>query len=95
MWNFEELEEDINNFNDVCQEPYLTRQDYEKSLNVEYRSNNDESINITEDYAYQGIIDNIMVKLQHKYNLRPRDISITTTQLKKILSRSKELRQLN
>jgi hypothetical protein len=33
MQNFEELEEDINNLGDDCQELYLTRQDYEKSLN--------------------------------------------------------------
>ena len=30
--NFEELEEDIKNLGDDCQQPYLTRQDYEKSL---------------------------------------------------------------
>jgi hypothetical protein len=47
MQNFEELEEDMNNLGDDCQEPHLTRQDYERSLNVEYRSNNDDSINIT------------------------------------------------
>jgi hypothetical protein len=89
MRNFEELEEDMNNLGDDCQEPHLTRQDYERSLNAEYRSNNDDSINITEDSAYQGITDNIMVELQQKYNLRPRDRNITTAQPKKILSRSK------
>jgi hypothetical protein len=56
MRNFEELEEDVNNFGDDCQEPYLTRQDYEKSLNTEYRSKNDENRNITEDSTYQGIM---------------------------------------
>jgi hypothetical protein len=34
MRNFEKLEEDMNNFGDDCQEHYLTRQDYEKSLNA-------------------------------------------------------------
>jgi hypothetical protein len=34
--DFEELEEDINNLGDDCLQPYLTRQDYEKSL--KYRS---------------------------------------------------------
>ena len=62
---------------------------YERSLNAEYWSNNDDSINITEYYAYQGITDNIMVKLQHKYNLRPRDRNVTTSQPKKILTRIK------
>jgi hypothetical protein len=90
MRNFEELEEDMNNLGDDCQELYLTRQDYEKSLNTEYESNNDESIDIIEDHAYQGIIDNIMVELQQKYNLRPRDRNITTAQPKKILSRGKD-----
>ena len=87
MQNFEELEEDINNLGDDYQEPYLTRQDYEKSLNMEYRSENDKNRNITEDSAYQGIIDNTMVELQQKYNLRPRNRNVTTTPLKKILSR--------
>jgi len=53
MRNFEELEEDINNLGDDCQEPYLTRQDYERSFNAKYWSNNDNSINIIEDFAYQ------------------------------------------
>jgi hypothetical protein len=89
MRNFEELEEDINNLGDDCQELYLTRQDYEQSLNTRYWSNNNENINITEDSAYQGIADNIMVELQQKYNIRPRDRNITSTQPKKILSKNK------
>jgi hypothetical protein len=89
MQNFEELEEDMNNLGDDCQEPHLTRQYYERSLDAEYRFNNDDSINITGDSAYQGITDNIMAKLQQKYNLRPRDRNVTTTQPKNILSRSK------
>jgi hypothetical protein len=88
--NFEELEEDMNNLGDDCQEPFLTKQDYEKSLNTEYWSNHDESINNTEEYAYQGITDNIMVELQQKYNLRPRDRNITTAQPKKIMSKRKD-----
>jgi len=64
MQNFEELEEDMNNLGDDCQQPHLTRQDYERSLNAEYRSRSDDSVNITEDFAYQGIIENIMVELQ-------------------------------
>jgi hypothetical protein len=54
----------MNNLGDDCQEPYLTRQDYERSLNKKYWSNNNDSINITEDSAYQGITNNIMVELQ-------------------------------
>jgi len=50
---------------------------------------NYDNINITEAYAYQGIIDNIMFELQQKYDLRPRDINVTTEQSNKILTRSK------
>jgi hypothetical protein len=64
MRNFEELEEDMNNLGDDCRESYLTRQDYERYLNEKYRSNNDDSINITEDSTYQGITDNIMGEIQ-------------------------------
>jgi hypothetical protein len=53
----------MNNLGDDCQEPFLTKQDYEKSLNTEYWSNHDENINNTEEYSYQGIVDNIMVEL--------------------------------
>jgi hypothetical protein len=44
-------------------------------------------MNITNDFAYQGIVDNIMAKLQQKYNLRPRNINVATSPLKKILLR--------
>jgi hypothetical protein len=77
----------MNNLGDDCQQPHLTRQDYERSLNTKYRSNNYDSINITEDSSYQGIVDNIMVELQQKYNLRLGNRNMTTAQLKKIFSR--------
>jgi hypothetical protein len=88
MRSFEELEEDMNNLSDDDQEPHLTRQDYERSLGAKYLFN-DDSINITKDSAYQGIADNIIAKLQQKYNLRPRDRNVTISQPKKILTRSK------
>jgi hypothetical protein len=88
MRNFEELEEDMNNLRNDDQEPHLTRQYYERYLGAEYLFN-DGSINITEDYAYQGIVDNIMVELQQKYNLRPRYKNVITAQPKKILMRVK------
>jgi hypothetical protein len=89
MWNFEELEEDMNNLDDDCPEPHLMRQEYERSLNTEYRLNNDDSINITTYSVDQGIVDNIMAELQQKYNLRPKDRNITIAQLNNIFSRSK------
>jgi hypothetical protein len=66
---------------------YYMRQDYEKSLNVEGWSNNNEGMNITNDSSYQGIVDNIMVEIQQKYNLRPRIRNVTTSPPKKILPR--------
>ena len=65
----------------------MTRQDYEKSLNIEYRSENDENKNITEDSTYQGIVDDIMAEIHQKYNLRPRNRNVTATPAKKILPR--------
>jgi len=48
---------------------------------------NDINNSTSEDLTYQGIADGIMVELHHKYNLRPRNRSLTTTQTKKILPR--------
>jgi hypothetical protein len=69
--DYEELEEDLNNFGDDDLEPHLTKQDYEKSLDLESLFNNDENINNLGDSTYKGLIDSIMIKLQHKYDLRP------------------------
>jgi hypothetical protein len=71
------------------QEPHLTRHDYEISLDQEPLFGNEESINNLGESDYQGITDSIMVELQQKYNLRPRDKNSTTAPPKKILSRSK------
>jgi hypothetical protein len=89
MQEFEDLEEYMNNLGDDCLQPHLTKEDYERSLNTEQRSNKYRNINNTDDSAYQGIVDSIMVDLQHKYNLRPNNKNMTTTQPKKILPRGK------
>jgi hypothetical protein len=89
MQNYEGLEEDINNLSDDDWEPHLTRQDYEKSLDLEPLFNNEESINNLGEFAYQGIPDSIMVELQQKYNLRPRETNTTNVPPKNILSRNK------
>jgi hypothetical protein len=89
MQNYEELEEDLNNLSDDDLEPHLTRQDYEKSLDLESMFNNEESINNLGDSAYQGLADSIMVELQQKYDLRPREKNSTNVPPKNILSRSK------
>jgi hypothetical protein len=39
---FGDLEDEVVNFGDECSHPYLTREDYEKSLNPPQPSNEDE-----------------------------------------------------
>ena len=64
MQNYEGLEEDMNNLSDDDWEPHLTRQDYERSLDLETVFNNEESINNLGESTYQGITDSIMAELQ-------------------------------
>jgi hypothetical protein len=90
LQDYEELGEDLNNLSDDDLEPHLTQQDYEKSLDLESMFNNDENINNLGDSTYKGLVDSIMVELQHKYDLRPREKSSTNILLKIILSRNKE-----
>jgi hypothetical protein len=90
MKNYEELEEDLNNLSDDDLEPHLTRQDYEKSLDLEPLFNNEESINNLGESEYQGLSNSIMVEIQHKYNLRPREKNPTDAPPKMIFSRNKE-----
>jgi hypothetical protein len=89
MHNYEGLEEDINNLSDEDQEPHLTRQDYEISLDQEPLFSNEESINNLGESTYQGIADSIMDELQQKYNLRPREMNTANSPPKNILSRNK------
>jgi hypothetical protein len=89
MQNYEELEKDLNNLSDDNWEPQLTRQDYENYLDLEPMFNNEESINNLGESAYQGLADSIMVELQQKYNLRPRETNPTSVPPKKIFSRNK------
>jgi hypothetical protein len=76
--DFEELEEDINNLGDDCLQPFLTRQNYEKYVTTNDRSENNKNNDIIEDSTYQGITDDIMTELHQKYNLRPRNKSLAT-----------------
>jgi hypothetical protein len=73
LQDYEELEEDLNNLNDDDLEPCLTKQYYEKSLDLESLFNNDENINNLGDSTYKGLADSIMAELQHKYDFRPRE----------------------
>jgi hypothetical protein len=87
MQEFEDLEEDLSNLGDDCKQPHLTKEDYEKSLNIEQSSSADNNLNNVDDIAYQGMADTVMAKLQHKYNLRPKNKPMSTAQPKKILRR--------
>jgi hypothetical protein len=73
MQDYEGLDEDINNLSHDDQEPHLTKKDYERSLDQEALFKNEESIYNLGESDYQGIADSIMVEIQQKYNLRPRD----------------------
>jgi hypothetical protein len=88
--DYDELDEDLNNLSDDDLEPHLTKQDYEKSLDLESLFNEDENINNLGDSTYKGLTDSIMVKIQHKYDLRPREKNSINTPPKNILSRNKE-----
>jgi hypothetical protein len=81
MQNYEGLEEDLNHLSDDDLEPHLTRKDYEKSLDLESMFNNEERINNMGESSYQGIVNLVMVELQQKYDLRPRDKNSTNVPL--------------
>jgi hypothetical protein len=87
MQEFEDLEDYVNNIGNNCVQPHLTKEDYEKSLNMEQSSAKDK--NGVDDFSYQGMPDTIMAELQHKYNLRPRNKPVSTAQPKKIFPRVK------
>jgi hypothetical protein len=85
--DFEEFDEVINSLGDNNKSPYLSRQDYEKSLNKEIRSEDNVSNDTSKDLAYEGIMDDIIAELHEKYNLRPRNKSLPTIPTKNILPR--------
>jgi hypothetical protein len=74
--DYEELDEYLNNLSDDDVEPHLTKQDYEKSLDLGSLFDDDQDVNNLGDSTYKGLDDSIMVELQNKYDLRPREKSI-------------------
>jgi hypothetical protein len=72
---------------DDCTQPYLTKEDYEKSLDTQQLSNKDDDINNTNVPVYQEVTYPIMAEFQPKYNLRPRNKLVSTPQPKKIILR--------
>jgi hypothetical protein len=87
LQDFEDLEEDVTNLGDDYTQPYLTKEDYENSLNTQQPSNKDDDIDNTDVSAYQEITDSIMAEVQPRYNLRSKNKPALTPQPKKILPR--------
>jgi hypothetical protein len=88
LGDFEEIDEDISNLSDDNKSPYLSRQDYEASLNKENTSEEQVSNNMTDDFTYQNIADDIIAELQGKYNLRPRNKNLPNVPTKNIFPRN-------
>ena len=88
LGDFEEIDEDISNLGDNNKSPYLSRQDYEASLSKESTSKEQVSNNMTDDFTYQNVADDIIVELQRKYNLRPRNKNLPNVPTKNILPRN-------
>jgi hypothetical protein len=92
--DYDELDEYLNNLNDDDLETHLTKQDYEKSLDLESLFNDDGNINNLRDSTYKGLTDSIMAELQHKYDLRPREkmqaAQINKVEMKEILAKNTE-----
>jgi hypothetical protein len=68
----------------------LTKQDYEKSLNLESLFDEQNINNLGDSTTqYKELVDSIMAELQNKYDFRPIEKSSTTNPPKNLLSRNK------
>jgi hypothetical protein len=85
--DFGDSDNDVTNFGDDCTQPYLTREDYEKSLNTQQPSNKGEESDHIDLCESQQETEMIMAEIQPKYNLRFKSKPTSTTQPKKILQR--------
>ena len=81
------MDNDVTNFGDDYIQPYLTGEDYEKSLNVPETPNESEEGDHTENCESQPETEIMMAKFQPRYNLRSKSKPTLTTQPKKILQR--------
>jgi hypothetical protein len=82
-----DLDDDVMNLGDDCTQPYLTREDYEKSLKTQQSSIEGEERDYIDLCSYQEETGMIMAEVQPRYNLRSKGKPISTTQPKKILPR--------
>jgi hypothetical protein len=87
LQDFGDSDEDVTNLGDDCAQPYLTREDYEKSLNTQQSFVEGEERDYTNLCSYQEETNMIMAEVQPNYNLRSKSKPISTTQPKKILPR--------
>ena len=85
--DFEDSDNDVVNFSDDCSQPYLTREDYEKSLNVPKMQDESEESDHTENHESQPEIETMIAEFQPRYNLRSKNKPTSTIQPKKILQR--------
>jgi hypothetical protein len=85
LQDFEDLDKDVKNLGDDCTQPYLNKQDYENFLNTLQLSNKDVDINNIDVSVDQEITNSIMVEVQPRYNLRPKNKPALTPQPKKII----------
>jgi hypothetical protein len=85
--DFKDSYNDVTNFGDDYTQPYLTREDYEKSLSTQQPSNKGEESDHANPCESQQETEMMMAEIQPKYNLRSKSKPTSTTQPKKILQR--------
>jgi hypothetical protein len=84
---FEGLEEYVKNLGEDCTQPYVTKEDYEKSFNTQQLSNKDDDLKNTVFDVCQETTNFVMAEVQPRYNLRSKKKPALIPQPKKILPR--------
>jgi hypothetical protein len=87
LQEFGDLEDEVACFGDECSQPFLTREDYEKSLNTPQPSDEEEEGDHTNLCVSQPETEMIAADFQPRYNLRSKNKPTSTNQPKKILPR--------
>jgi len=70
LQDFGDSDDDVTNFDDDFTQPYLTREDYEKSLKTQQSSVKGEDRDHTDLRSSHEETEMIMAEFQPKYNLR-------------------------
>jgi hypothetical protein len=87
LQDFEDSEDEVTCFGDECSQPFLTREDYKKSLNTSQPSIEDEEGDHTDLCVSQTETEMIAADFQPKYNMRSKNKPTSTDQPKRILQR--------